>query len=154
MTNIAYRRYLDDALSRSNLSDDERGGAEAFLAFLDTYDPTAPAKAIQPAFKGLEGEPDKPLAEPGSFDYAGANGDYIVSMMDSSVLPSYGIDPDKLGEDGASELLAVWTALVHDDLGADWCDILPDALDDAMRRLGFDPDARWASLAPDEGGAS
>lgn len=77
--NIAYSRYLQNALKHSTLTDEEKQGAHAFLKFLSTYKPT-----------GLN------VREPDFYGYGDAFGQYGVTYFDKQTLEDYGIDPDKL----------------------------------------------------------
>lgn len=77
--NIAYSRYLQNALEHSTLTDEEKQGAHAFLKFLSTYKPT-----------GLN------VREPDFYGYGDAFGQYGVTYFDKQTLEDYGIDPDEL----------------------------------------------------------
>lgn len=63
--NIAYSRYLQNALEHSTLTDEEKQGAHAFLKFLSTYKPT-----------GLN------VREPDFYGYGDAFGQYGVTYFD------------------------------------------------------------------------
>lgn len=62
--NIAYSRYLQNALEHSTLTDEEKQGAHAFLKFLSNYKP-----------KGLS------LREPDFYGYGDAFGQYGVTRQ-------------------------------------------------------------------------
>lgn len=87
--NIAYSRYLQNALEHSTLTDEEKQGAHAFLKFLSTYKPT-----------GLN------VREPDFYGYGDAFGQYGVTYFDKQTLEDYGIDPDELVQRLASFTLA------------------------------------------------
>ena len=78
--NIAYSRYLQNALEHSTLTDEEKQGAHAFLKFLSTYKPT-----------GLN------VREPDFYGYGDAFGQYGVTYFDKQTLEDYGIDPRQAG---------------------------------------------------------
>lgn len=124
--NIAYSRYLQNALKHSTLTDEEKQGAHAFLKFLSTYKPT-----------GLN------VREPDFYGYGDAFGQYGVTYFDKQTLEDYGIDPDKLDAIQFDQLMTRWTEEAHDMLGSDVCDIIPDSLDNAIQALGFDREGRW-----------
>ena len=119
--NIAYSRYLQNALKHSTLTDEEKQGAHAFLKFLSTYKPT-----------GLN------FREPDFYGYGDAFGQYGVTYFDKQTLEDYGIDPDKLNAIQFDQLMTCWAEEAHDMLGSDVCDIIPDSLDNAIQALGFD----------------
>lgn len=119
--NIAYSRYLQNALEHSTLTDEEKQGAHAFLKFLSNYKPT-----------GLN------VREPDFYGYGDAFGQYGVTYFDKQTLEDYGIDPDKLDAIQFDQLMTRWTEEAHDMLGSDICDIIPDSLDNAIQALGFD----------------
>ena len=110
--NIAYSRYLQNALEHSTLTDEEKQGAHAFLKFLSNYKP-----------KGLS------LREPDFYGYGDAFGQYLEDN---------GIDPGKLDALQFDQLMTRWTEEAHDMLGSDGCDIIPDSLDNAIQALGID----------------
>lgn len=91
--NIAYSRYLQNALEHSTLTDEEKQGAHAFLKFLSTYKPT-----------GLN------VREPDFYGYGDAFGQYGVTYFDQQTLEDYGIDPDKLDAPQLDQLMTRWTA--------------------------------------------
>lgn len=119
--NIAYSRYLQNALEHSTLTDEEKQGAHAFLKFLSTYKPT-----------GLN------VREPDFYGYGDAFGQYGVTYFDKQTLEDYGIDPDKLDAPQLDQLMTRWTEEAYDMLSGDGCDIIPDSLDNAIKTLGFD----------------
>lgn len=119
--NIAYSRYLQNALEHSTLTDEEKQGAHAFLKFLSTYKPT-----------GLN------VREPDFYGYGDAFGQYGVTYFDKGSLEDYGIDPGKLDALQFDQLMTRWTEEAHDMLGSDGCDIIPDSLDNAIQALGID----------------
>lgn len=128
--NIAYSRYLQNALEHSTLTDEEKQGAHAFLKFLSTYKPT-----------GLN------VREPDFYGYGDAFGQYGVTYFDKQTLEDYGIDPDKLDAIQFDQLMTRWTEEAHDMLGSDVCDIIPDSLDNAIQALGFDRETARRVLA-------
>lgn len=87
--NIAYSRYLQNALEHSTLTDEEKQGAHAFLKFLSTYKPT-----------GLN------FREPDFYGYGDAFGQYGITYFDKQTLEDYGIDPDELDSMSSSMQLA------------------------------------------------
>lgn len=119
--NIAYSRYLQNALEHSTLTDEEKQGAHAFLKFLSTYKPT-----------GLN------VREPDFYGYGDAFGQYGVTYFDKGSLEDNGIDPGKLDALQFDQLMTRWTEGLHDMLGSDCCDIIPDSLDNAIQALGID----------------
>lgn len=119
--NIAYSRYLQNALEHSTLTDEEKQGAHAFLKFLSNYKP-----------KGLS------LREPDFYGYGDAFGQYGVTYFDKGSLEDNGIDPGKLDALQFDQLMTRWTEEAHDMLGSDGCDIIPDSLDNAIQALGID----------------
>ena len=119
--NIAYSRYLQNALEHSTLTDEEKQGAHAFLKVLSTYKPT-----------GLN------VREPDFYGYGDAFGQYGVTYFDKGSLEDNGIDPGKLDALQFDQLMTRWTEEAHDMLGSDVCDIIPDSLDNAIQALGFD----------------
>ena len=119
--NIAYSRYLQNALEHSTLTDEEKQGAHAFLKFLSTYKPT-----------GLN------VREPDFYGYGDAFGQYGVTYFDKGSLEDNGIDPGKLDALQFDQLMTRWTEEAHDMLGSDGCDIIPHSLDNAIKTLGID----------------
>lgn len=119
--NIAYSRYLQNALEHSTLTDEEKQGAHAFLKFLSTYKPT-----------GLN------VREPDFYGYGDAFGQYGVTYFDKGSLEDNGIDPGKLDALQFDQLMPRWTEEAYDMLSCDCCDIIPDSLDNAIQTLGFD----------------
>lgn len=119
--NIAYSRYLQNALEHSTLTDEEKQGAHAFLKFLSNYKP-----------KGLS------LREPDFYGYGDAFGQYGVTYFDKGSLEDNGIDPGKLDALQFDQLMTRWTEEAHDMLGSDGCDIIPDSLGNAIQALGID----------------
>lgn len=102
--NIAYSRYLQNALEHSTLTDEEKQGAHAFLKFLSTYKPT-----------GLN------VREPDFYGYGDAFGQYGVTYFDKQTLEDYGIDPDELHgiQSGQSYAAALeWTSRLRAGLDA------------------------------------
>ena len=90
--NIAYSRYLQNALEHSTLTDEEKQGAHAFLKFLSTYKPT-----------GLN------VREPDFYGYGDAFGQYGVTYFDKQTLEDYGIDPDELDAIQFDQLMTCWS---------------------------------------------
>ena len=90
--NIAYSRYLQNALEHSTLTDEEKQGAHAFLKFLSNYKP-----------KGLS------LREPDFYGYGDAFGQYGVTYFDKGSLEDNGIDPGKLDALQFDQLMTRWT---------------------------------------------
>lgn len=119
--NIAYSRYLQDALEHSTLTDEEKQGAQVFLKFLSTYKPTGTN-----------------IHEPDFYGYGDAFGQYGVAYFDKQTLEDYGIDPDKLDAPQLDQLMTRWTEEAYDMLGDDGWGIIPDSLDNAIQALGFD----------------
>lgn len=80
--NIAYSRYLQNALEHSTLTDEEKQGAHAFLKFLSTYKPT-----------GLN------VREPDFYGYGDAFGQYGVTYFDQLMTRWTEEAHDMLGSD-------------------------------------------------------
>lgn len=127
--NIAYSRYLQNALEHSTLTDEEKQGAHAFLKFLSTYKPT-----------GLN------VREPDFYGYGDAFGQYGVTYFDQQTLEDYGIDPDKLDAPQLDQLMTRWTEEAYDML----IDDRPVTLE-AMAAKGvtvLHPDHAYCTAAP------
>lgn len=83
--NIAYSRYLQNALEHSTLTDEEKQGAHAFLKFLSTYKPT-----------GLN------VREPDFYGYGDAFGQYgvrtwVLSTDDGGTIRRIRLSPGEIG---------------------------------------------------------
>lgn len=127
MTNTAYMTFLKDALDHSSLTDKEKQGAQAFLAFLNTYQPATGSKT-----------------QPDVYEYGDGIDQYALAYFDEETLYNNGVDRAKLPSGKYEPLMRRWAELAWDYISP--TDLISDALDKALEDTGLD----WNDVNTDD----
>lgn len=112
--NKAYETYLRNALEHYGHTDDHEAIGR-FIDFLNHYRPDGDS-----------------TSEPDVYDYGDAAGTYAYGYIDEQSLNEYEAIGETVANDHKPALLRAWAETIHDRLGDEDCDILPETFHRTM----------------------